>query len=626
MKKTKLVTGDSFRCPYFLKIMEPISIDKGHKLSKIWNVIPSNTIIFKNITGIGATTLEINSLRHSIIIEPNVPVIKGKAKKHNNVLGVYKGIGERNILDYLRNDSVKYKKIITTPESFEKIFLATLLESDFDMKFIYENFFLLFDECDKITKDVGYRSDITIPMNRFFDFKNKSFISATALFPSDPRFKENSFEYISIVPTYDIAVDINLYTSNNIYSVFEELMDKLDDRKNFIFLNSLKGIEKLISLLRIKESSAIFCSDKALENVEGKVKFSSSMISEENFQKYNFFTSRFFSAVDIDIDYDCNIFLITDTELASYTAIDPNSEAIQVIGRFRNDTISKNIYVMSDANKKFQEKELLNVDSDVSLQECVYDAILKRRNATQYHSSDYFSFSKILKSLPFNDYIDDSGKKAYFKIDNVRLENSILAKFKDIETLKNSYQNCKIINTDINYFNVKHSDFPKFFDAKSIVHKKIFLRYKDLLKLILKVYKEFQVIDEFDEGYPKIESYLKDASLYYPEIFEAIDLDLMDELSNCLDKTEVVKMVKLKKLETDKECIPFIEELRIRLPVDSVIKVDDFKVLLRRLIEKYKLSIAPTTTQAKDYLKISDRFRGRGEERNTYYYRIEGHL
>ena len=59
-------------------------------------VIPTNTILCKRLTGLGATHSEIKAPRHSIIIEPNRPVIIGKCKdpehKNDNLFGVYHGI------------------------------------------------------------------------------------------------------------------------------------------------------------------------------------------------------------------------------------------------------------------------------------------------------------------------------------------------------------------------------------------------------------------------------------------------------------------------------------------------------------------------------------------------------
>lgn len=59
-------------------IRKDLNINKGEWLSDVIKEIPTNTILNKTMTGCGATTLEINAARHSIIIEPNVPVIVGK--------------------------------------------------------------------------------------------------------------------------------------------------------------------------------------------------------------------------------------------------------------------------------------------------------------------------------------------------------------------------------------------------------------------------------------------------------------------------------------------------------------------------------------------------------------------
>jgi len=61
----------------------------GEYLGSVFSLIPTNAIINKTICGCGATTLELNAPRHSIIIEPNVPVIIGKEQLHPNIIGVY---------------------------------------------------------------------------------------------------------------------------------------------------------------------------------------------------------------------------------------------------------------------------------------------------------------------------------------------------------------------------------------------------------------------------------------------------------------------------------------------------------------------------------------------------------
>ena len=55
-----------------------------------YNEIQSNVILAKTLTGIGATHCELfQAKRHSIIIEPNVPVIIGKTEREDFLLPVY---------------------------------------------------------------------------------------------------------------------------------------------------------------------------------------------------------------------------------------------------------------------------------------------------------------------------------------------------------------------------------------------------------------------------------------------------------------------------------------------------------------------------------------------------------
>ena len=52
--------------------------------------------------------------------------------------------------------------------------------------------------------------------------------------------------------------------------------------------------------------------------------------------KYNFFTSRFFSAVDILSPAKPDILILTDLDEAEHTKTDPFTNTIQIYGRFRN--------------------------------------------------------------------------------------------------------------------------------------------------------------------------------------------------------------------------------------------------------------------------------------------------
>ena len=96
-----------------------ITLHKGQYLSDVMSEIPSNCILSKRIPGCGATTLELETQRNSIIVVPNVPVIKSKCGKYSNLLGVYEDVTTDKIRNYLTNN--RLHKIMTTPESFGKV-------------------------------------------------------------------------------------------------------------------------------------------------------------------------------------------------------------------------------------------------------------------------------------------------------------------------------------------------------------------------------------------------------------------------------------------------------------------------------------------------------------------------
>ena len=87
-----------------------INKDANNKIQYLKEVlpkIPANTILYKKLTGLGATYGELKADRHSIIIEPNVPVIIGKCEdskhKADALFGVYKGVNTEDIIEYLNN-------------------------------------------------------------------------------------------------------------------------------------------------------------------------------------------------------------------------------------------------------------------------------------------------------------------------------------------------------------------------------------------------------------------------------------------------------------------------------------------------------------------------------------------
>ncbi len=317
-------------------------IEQGKHLDSVFDEIPTNTIIDKTICGIGATWLAINSDCNSIIIEPNIPVIIGKKQEHPHLIAVY---GEKITANEIATQISQCKdkvRLMTTPDSYPKVRKALeQLKVEYTQKYR-----LLFDECEKIVADIDYRQNINLPIDDFFKFKDKAMVSATPIVIDDPRFKQQGFQIIKIVPKFDYALQLELKPTNNVEAMVKKTLGEVDpDTPVCLFYNSIKGIKDLIYYLRISDTTNIYCSTEAMKPLKREGYHVFDSVTDTNgkvsLNKYNFFTSRFYSAVDIKVECKPTVIMISQVyktlpEETPYSLIDPETEAIQIVGRFRN--------------------------------------------------------------------------------------------------------------------------------------------------------------------------------------------------------------------------------------------------------------------------------------------------
>ena len=305
--------------------IEYITINAGQRFDAVMPEIPTNSIINKTVTGCGATYAEINAPRHSVIIEPNVPVIEGKLKKHPQILGVFEGVTTEDIIDFLNtNYNDGYLKIMTTPESFPKV-RSAMIQTHTDM---HGEWFMLFDECERTIQDAGYRGSITLPMDDFFRCKQKAMVSATPIIPSDPRFEQQGFTMKILRPTYDHKPKMLLIHTNNTVGWVRTLMGQVKGKGHplCIFLNSTDTIHRMICTYKIEKRCKVFCSYESVKKLR-KRDFSRAYSSLEELDEINFFTSRFFSAVDIELPTTACVLIVTDLSFAAHTVIDPTDRS-----------------------------------------------------------------------------------------------------------------------------------------------------------------------------------------------------------------------------------------------------------------------------------------------------------
>lgn len=451
------------------------------------SMIPSNTILNKTLTGLGATHSEIHSKRSSIIIEPNVPVILGKLNENENLEAVYAKCTPHNLKNYLQMD-IEYKKIITTPESFHKIRKAA---GELNIN-IYSSFFCLFDECEKITQDIDYRRKISQPIYDFFKFEQKAFVSATPLAMSHPEFDNQDFQMIKIKPDFEYKKDLTLIVTNSYYRRLGLVLDSLRDSKHIcIFFNVTDGISALIDNLGIRDYK-VFCSEESVKKLRERGMSEAYSQIHYPLAKYNFFTCRFYSALDIRIGrYKPDIIMLTDLRTANWTMIDPFTEAIQIQGRFRkraNDDITYNsltyISTINPDIKVLSNEEIRNrVDRFIENYNLLKDA----------HDEELNEFKKQailedMKNLKYQELIDERGDINPFSVDNLFNEQRVRGYYKSAKTLYQAYVNTGFFNVTLLDVTecVGDDDLERLNNTKHQIERR-----KQILQLIVNIEKWF---------------------------------------------------------------------------------------------------------------------------------------
>lgn len=420
-----------------------IKISKGQHLSDVCS-IESNTILCKTLTGLGATYSEIKAKRDSIIIEPNQPAIIGKCKakvhKNDNLFGVMQKVTTDDVIDYLERSIAdrKHIKILSTPESFYKVKNAfEEIEEN-----IYVRCFMLLDECQKYVQDNDYREDITLPIEDFFRFDNKAMVSATPIIPSDPRFNKQGFSLVQIVPDYEYRKEISIVHTNNVLEALKVTIPQIlkaqtEPRSLCFFINSTDMIYQLIQKLGIVEESAVFCATKSVD----KLKRNGFKNAYENWDKskmkrYNFFTSRFYTALDIELEEKPDVVFVTEPYFSEYTAIDPTTDVVQSIGRFRNGTSSHTHIVNTHSGFPIRTKEGIREYMQASAY--AYN-VLKNLYECATSIETRYAYKAALDVLPFQRMMSD-GQINFFAIDNYTDEQLVKSAYNNIDMLIERYE------------------------------------------------------------------------------------------------------------------------------------------------------------------------------------------
>lgn len=515
--------------------MNQYTISKGQKLSDIMTEIEPNINLAKKFPGVGATYLEIHSHRPSILIEPNVPVIQGKCAKSDDdfkLFGVYEGVSIDAITRYLQEPN-PYHKLMTTPESFQKVKQA-VNNVGIDL---YSHFFCLMDESHLLVKDVDYRENIVLPMNDFFLFKQKALVSATPIALSDPRFKTQGFRTVTIDANYDYRQEITVIHSNNSLQSIREYLQEHDTPVCF-FINLVDYSHSLIKELGIENESSIFCAPKSALKLKYELNFHNAYDEwrADRMRSFNFFTSRFYNAFDLELDYLPHVVMLTDIKASAYTMLDIHTDCVQIAGRFRNGLESLTHIYTTDHNLPTPNRE--EIRTNQFAHEHAYNTIRTLYNSAS-SEAEKNAFGEAMRSLPFNKMLYPDGKKNYFAIDNDTNDRLMDSSYHDSKRIEALYYSCNMFKPSCMGYN-----YPlEIFNHLQLKGSKMTVREKRK-KMVACLSEITEPLSEFDMDY--INEMRKVDSLLI-EAYELLGLDAIKEMNYSqkrMNEAVILKQVK----------------------------------------------------------------------------------
>ena len=569
------------------------------------SMIPSNCILNKTLTGLGATHSEIHSKRSSIIIEPNVPVILGKLDDNENLEAVYAKCTPYNLKKYLQMD-IPYKKIITTPESFKKIRKAA---EELHIN-IYKTFFCLFDECEKVTQDIDYRRKISQPIYDFFRFEQKAFVSATPLPMSHPEFEKQGFQMVKIEPSFDYKKNLTLIVTNSYYIWLQRVLDSLRDSKHIcIFFNVTDGITELINNLGITDYK-VFCSQESVDKLlkRGIVQAYSQI--DYPLAKYNFFTCRFYSALDIRIaKHKPDIIILTDHRTANWTIVDPFTEAIQIQGRFRrrgkDDITYNSLTHISTVNPDIRVRSKEEIGNRVERFIATYNLLKKIHD----EELDEFKKQAILEdidNLKYQDLIDERGEINPFSVDNLYNEERVRSYYQSAESLYQAYINTGFFNVEfIDAMNCVGDD-----DIERLNNTKIQIdQRKQILQLAIRIEEWFMSGKISYEDKEQHLDYFKQQpeGNYILNAYEKIGKDAIvsAEYKRCLIDRKVREFDKAQanKLRFSENVL---KDIQREFPLGVYIPKKDIQQRLQMILQDNGVQYKATQDSIRDYYEVNE--------------------
>jgi hypothetical protein len=337
------------------EILPPIILKKSHKyLSDTKLKSLPHGRINKTLTGIGATTFEIeDKSRNSIIVCPTVSLASSKAIKaikkfkeeKTDIEVFYLGSDVPGLTEF---DEIEFNQAVNTGKRIKVLAVVDSFVNKFDSTFQkhINKFHLLIDEADTLQMDSRFRPVMDECMDIYFTRvqpSNRTMISATLLGSVLEEIKNEPLTYIikkgQVKPTLT-AKKITGYLPYYVGREIKERLYKNRNRKIVVAANSFDLMQEIMVAGKISEKDvSILCSDSSEkkagylkgELVDGKLPPNARVV---------FMTSAYYKG--IDIEESVIVFIVSDVKYKS--SLLSVEQIYQVCGRARDKCLSRNFF------------------------------------------------------------------------------------------------------------------------------------------------------------------------------------------------------------------------------------------------------------------------------------------
>ena len=318
-----------------IEITIPKNINYLSEYEPLKNGLPKGYLIDKGKVGCGGTTVALEEDDNTIICVPFVSLVHNKVTQYNKdskvILGVYSGIKDNEIVDYINSKDSK-RKIVCTYDQLPRV--AKLVGYDWNL--LIDELHLLFSQYDfrnKAVKGV---------LEEFSKFRSWAFLTAT------PIEMDFMLDELKDIPTYKInweqseTITVTPVKTKQPLATVKKLIFEFLEGKIFgnahIFINSVDSIATLIKNCSLNNENcrAIWSKYNNGEaanyiNTCKGVKNSDTLSKPK---KINFYTSTCFEGCDL-YDEDGKIFIVSEGSKAQ-TNYDIFTSIRQIAGRIRN--------------------------------------------------------------------------------------------------------------------------------------------------------------------------------------------------------------------------------------------------------------------------------------------------